>query len=1256
MTPNAIDRFWELLSSVFALQGDAFRLVVQLPHGSTVAAIIVLAAGLSQEIAQSIILFINQVKPIRFIFSLLLNAVLFTAGYLFLVFSTWAIGLVPGLVQVPFGVLAIAIAIGYAPLIFSFLGSLPYLGIPILSLLSVWHLLTLVVGLATITGLEISKAFGYVALGWLVLQVLQRTVGQPIANLGRWLMNKTAGVELVRSQRELMNLVITGRQGAFSPMKEEMRQRITEIRQASIAHSLPQVVQNTTEEQQEHFSSPSGSSSSRTISWQPSGFFKGAERGFSRTIKTLFGLLGIALVSFLVSFLFRPLREWLFGSYNSLPELLQLLLNLVWIAVVAIVVAGLLAPLETLGWWAGWYEDEIDTNINAGILAEPIADPKKVSRYVVYLDGIAKSTFEYLPDVEKFLKTLASTLPDGVALIRGIVPYSVLNNPLDEDRPLAFLWRIVDKARLGNPATLLGMLINLRNVLIVAVSADKRYGPLYNQGIAQVIYNGLINNGYQPDSGIPITLIGFSGGGQMSAACAPFLTKALNAPIDVISLGGVISGNCNILKLEHLYHLVGNKDRVERLGLIMFPGRWKIFPLSYWNRAKRRGKITLVSLGPVGHQVPGGLMDPCLILPDGRTALEQTIDYITTILRGELHIPEEFTTVKSSNYEIYQQAAFNRPDYYPIHQSISPELYRPIGIWMGRLILPKRKERQRVRGALFEVYHGDELHQHLVGQIVNLRWNNEPIVQKKIRAAKRDVHFSAEASYTSKYDGLIHPERLNHWLQVDPLESLAGSHPNDDIIVMLEGEVASEESLSSTNLYISNQPVQISGPFYGLVKFLEPLAGSDSFEVVHFNRISRQFDGTREIVRMPQVVADRNGCFPSTSRDIEKSPLNETGWYIYGAKDTSGLFVVRSLAPRALFRLQPDEVILGKKSAYHYIRKQAWADPVAQKGRISSVLLHSGRLTKTAKSDSDGINPSVIQEAIPLCGCCRSEQWQEGDRALVLHVYGGIGGNKREPAAATPFFFGHFAYGMAKVVREPLTDELRFDILYYQVYTHNTDGLTAGVFHWSRYLGDRQFGWVGVRPVADILIKLDAFTGYYNFDGVQRSPFDLMLAQLEVMTSRYRIGDGTGGTYVDPANNCAQDSNRALFASLRQMELAVRAHKDWLREWGDRHPEQARRFRQLIQLEKALKRELQPLGNPRSDWERNEYNLGSTLEDEPLRNLIAGLTSWRTMLPRLASDTVVKIFLEQGASVWVLRTNQIGGYDPDIEPIAPMTL
>jgi predicted Abi (CAAX) family protease len=326
--------------------------------------------------------------------------------------------------------------------------------------------------------------------------------------------------------------------------------------------------------------------------------------------------------------------------------------------------------------------------------------------------------------------------------------------------------------------------------------------------------------------------------------------------------------------------------------------------------------------------------------------------------------------------------------------------------------------------------------------------------------------------------------------------------------------------------------------------------------------------------------------------------------------------------------------VVGAKPGYEYIRKRSWANPVGQKGKISSVL----------------ISPNNVGNGEAIAA------WKEGDRALVLHTYGGIGGKKKEPAAATPIFFGHFAFGVANVIYEPLADELRFDIRYHQVYTQNTDGLVAGTLHWSRYLGDRQFGWAGSRPTCDILIKLDSFTGYYDLAAGPRSPFDVMLRNLQVMTSRYRIGDGTGGTFVGPANNCSQDSNQALFSSIQQIQQAVQANLDLVRQWDANHPEQSRQFRQLVKLGQDLKRELQPLGGPRSDWEKNEFNLGSTLEDDPLRNLRTGLGSWRTMLPRLASDTVVRTFLKYGATVWVLRTSQIGGNDPDIEPIAPMTL
>jgi len=125
--------------------------------------------------------------------------------------------------------------------------------------------------------------------------------------------------------------------------------------------------------------------------------------------------------------------------------------------------------------------------------------------------------------------------------------------------------------------------------------------------------------------------MGYSGGSQMACACAPFLKRAIAAPIDVISLGGVCSANNDLLKLEHLHHLVGDQDTVEPIGPIMFPGRWKVFLLSFWNRAKRLGKITILSMGPVGHNVPGGILDPNIILADRRSSLQQTIDTINAI-------------------------------------------------------------------------------------------------------------------------------------------------------------------------------------------------------------------------------------------------------------------------------------------------------------------------------------------------------------------------------------------------------------------------------------------------------------------------------------------------------------------------------------------------------------------------------------------------------------------------------------------------
>jgi predicted Abi (CAAX) family protease len=90
-----------------------------------------------------------------------------------------------------------------------------------------------------------------------------------------------------------------------------------------------------------------------------------------------------------------------------------------------------------------------------------------------------------------------------------------------------------------------------------------------------------------------------------------------------------------------------------------------------------------------------------------------------------------------------------------------------------------------------------------------------------------------------------------------------------------------------------------------------------------------------------------------------------------------------------------------------------------------------------------------------------------------------------------------------------------------------------------------------------------------------------MTTHLQAMTGRYRIGDGTGGTFVGPSNNCSQDSNQALFASLRQMGDSIQTQEATLQQWASQNPDQAERLKRLVALDTSLQNgACSPLANP----------------------------------------------------------------------------
>ncbi len=315
-------------------------------------------------------------------------------------------------------------------------------------------------------------------------------------------------------------------------------------------------------------------------------------------------------------------------------EVLQLLLLGV---VVFLVISAMLAPLESLGWWAGWYgEDVLDrATWEKDLTAAPTAGTNEADHYIVYLSGIGSITGSSIPREElPFLEELQQQIP-GSRVIHDVFPYSVTNVGLTGERFFSWIWKWIEAQRPINPNAIWLNLVVIRNLFQVAVSADNRYGPMYNLGVAKEIWRGLLRHGYQVASHKPVVLIGTSGGGQISVGAARYLTRILDAPILVISIGGVISADPGLLAIDHLYHLYGTKDHTHELGYKCFPGRWR-WPLaanSPWFRAERQGKITMVELGPCCHTGPNSAFDQNHHMPDGQRNFDKTLSTITGILQ-----------------------------------------------------------------------------------------------------------------------------------------------------------------------------------------------------------------------------------------------------------------------------------------------------------------------------------------------------------------------------------------------------------------------------------------------------------------------------------------------------------------------------------------------------------------------------------------------------------------------------------------------
>lgn len=303
------------------------------------------------------------------------------------------------------------------------------------------------------------------------------------------------------------------------------------------------------------------------------------------------------------------------------------------LALLLLIVMALLSPFEALGWWAGWTKRELHP---PAPLPMPENGESAVDYYLVYLTAIGGISAETISKRERnFLDRLEEAMPGNVEIISDVFPFSVTNNPLNGERSLSWLWQRIHNSRLGRRGSVLATLIFIRNLFQVGVSSDPRYGPIYNVGVARELVRSLLRHGYPPDSGIPIAVMGWSGGGQIAVGVAPYLHEALQAPVYVISIGGVISDDPGIQGVDKLIHLQGSRDVFPRIGEVLFPGRWAVVRHSAWNQAWRAGRIETIDPGPMKHTGSGDYFDYHSLLPNGQTYAERTADVVAAALTGQ---------------------------------------------------------------------------------------------------------------------------------------------------------------------------------------------------------------------------------------------------------------------------------------------------------------------------------------------------------------------------------------------------------------------------------------------------------------------------------------------------------------------------------------------------------------------------------------------------------------------------------------------
>ncbi|MCB0193492.1 MAG: hypothetical protein KDJ65_16210 [Anaerolineae bacterium] len=187
---------WQAIWNSLIFNPRVYEVVSEYPQTFWVTLGVALVGGASLLIGQSIVLFVNQVTPARFLLSMVLNGLQFAISLLIWAVLLAFLGDLIFRIDVPFVVATRIMFLTAAPMVFGFLVLIPYLGLTIQKILQVWSLLITLQIVNFQFSTNIIQSLIVVGLGWLLTVLLGGTIGRPITALRDYIWKTFIGASL----------------------------------------------------------------------------------------------------------------------------------------------------------------------------------------------------------------------------------------------------------------------------------------------------------------------------------------------------------------------------------------------------------------------------------------------------------------------------------------------------------------------------------------------------------------------------------------------------------------------------------------------------------------------------------------------------------------------------------------------------------------------------------------------------------------------------------------------------------------------------------------------------------------------------------------------------------------------------------------------------------------------------------------------------------------------------------------------------